>query len=60
MAEYIRARSHVVDANKMPSQPDCNDCDCADNDLCKRTAPGLALESGEFVPAEKIVDWSQQ
>ena len=41
-------------ANKMPSQPDCTDCDCADNDPCKRTAPGLALESGEFVPAEKL------
>lgn len=31
----IRARNHVVDANKMPSQPDCTDCDCADNDPCK-------------------------
>ena len=59
-AEAIHARNHIVDANKMPSQPDCTDCDCADNEPCKRTAPGLALESGEFVPAEKIVDWSQQ
>ena len=50
----IRARNHVVDANKMPSQPDCTDCDCADNDPCKRTAPGLVLESGEFVPASEI------
>ena len=53
-AYHIRARNHVVDANKM----DCTDCECADNDPCKRTAPGLALESGEFVPAEKIVDWA--
>ncbi len=54
IAEYIRASNHVVDVNKM----DCADCDCADNEPCKRTAPGFALESSEFVPAEKITDWS--
>lgn len=48
-AAAIRARNQA---------PDCTDCDCADNDPCKRTAPGLALESGEFVPAESITDWS--
>ena len=25
-----------------------------------KPAHGIALESGEFVPAEKIADWSQQ
>ena len=51
-AESAYCSDHIVDANKM----DCTDCDCADNDPCKRTAPGLALESGEFVPAEKITE----
>lgn len=37
-AAAILVRNHIVDANKMPSQPDCTDCDCADNEPCKAAA----------------------